>query len=154
LVFTRRPPTERASPILDWASAAYKPLLAWSMNNRAKVVTIALAAIVGSFLLTPFLGSEFIPELEEGNIWLRVTILPTSVSLDKAVSIAHSLREQLRRYPEVTNVVSHVGSPDDGTDPNAYSNLEIFVDLKPQDEWRKQFPTKQALVNAINQDLL
>lgn len=106
-----------------------------------------------AFCLLPLLGSEFIPELEEGNIWLRATALPTSISLEKCVKIAHELRRVIKAYPEVKNVVSQIGSPDDGTDPNPYSNIEILVYLNPQESWRPQFPTKQALVQDINKAL-
>ena len=153
LVYTMRPPKERTSPIMTLADRIYGPFLRWSMSNRLLVVGIAATAIITSLIAAPFLGSEFIPELEEGNIWLRATVLPTSVALDKSVDIAHQIRVALRKYPEVTNVVSQIGSPDDGTDPNNYSNIECFVDLKPQDEWRPQFKDKQQLVNALNADL-
>lgn len=153
LAFARKPPQERVSPVMVWAESVYAPALRWAMGNRKKVITIALAAIGFALCLLPLLGGEFIPELEEGNIWLRVTVLPTSVALEKSVAIARDIRKLLRSYKEVTNVVSQVGSPDDGTDPNNYSNIEFFVDLKPQEEWEKKYPTKQALVNALNERL-
>ncbi len=153
IVYLHRLPSDRQSPLMTFATRIYQPVLAWCMTNRARVVAIALSAVLGSMFLLPFLGSEFIPELEEGNIWLRVTVLPTSVSIDKAVTIASQIRQIIRSYPEATNVVSQIGSPDDGTDPNTYSNIEVFVDLKPQESWRAQFHDKQALVSAMNQEL-
>lgn len=132
---------------------AYKPLLKWSMANPMIVAAIATGIVAGSLVMATFLGSEFIPELEEGNIWLRVTVLPTSVSLDKANKIAHDIRQIIKKYPEVTNVISQVGTPDDGTDPNNYSNIEFFVDLKPFSEWEPKFPDKQTLVGQMNKDL-
>jgi cobalt-zinc-cadmium resistance protein CzcA len=152
IVFGWRAPVERVSPLMKWAESCYEPVLRWSMKNRFKVIAIALSAIIASFMVAPFLGSEFIPELEEGNIWLRVTVLPNSVSLDKSVEIAREIRKVLRTYPEVTNVVSQIGTPDDGTDPNNYSNIEVFVDLHPQEEWTR-FKTKQDLVTAMNKEL-
>ena len=154
IVFSRKLPSNRESPIMHKALDIYKPLLRWSMNNRFKVALIGLGAILFSLIGFSVMGAEFLPELEEGNIWLRVTILPTSVSLDKAALLANEIRKTLRTYPEVTNVVSQVGTPDDGTDPNNYSNIEFFVDLKPQSEWNTKYKTKQDLVNAINTKLL
>ncbi len=154
IVFSRKLPSDRESPIMHRAVALYKPLLSWSINNRVKVAIIGLAAILFSIFGFCIMGAEFLPELEEGNIWLRVTILPTSVSLDQSVSLAKDIRKTLRSYSEVTNVVSQVGTPDDGTDPNNYSNIEFFVDLKPQNEWESKYKTKQDLVNDMNDRLL
>ncbi len=154
MIFKRKLPSERDSPITEYAITKYRPLLAWSMKNRLKVAFIGLAAITFSIIGFSIMGAEFLPELEEGNIWLRVTILPTSVSLDQAVSLAKDIRKTLRSYPEITNVVSQVGTPDDGTDPNNYSNIEFFVDLKPQNEWGSTYKTKQDLVNALDARLL
>jgi cobalt-zinc-cadmium resistance protein CzcA len=153
LVFRLRMPSHRESPIMHMAEKIYRPLLRWSMRNHWKIALIAASIVGGSLLLTPFLGSEFIPELEEGNIWLRVTVLPTSVSLNKAVSIAREIRRVIKTYPEATNVVTQIGTPDDGTDPNNYSNIEVFVDLKPQSQWRKQFRDKDDLVNQMSNEL-
>lgn len=153
IFYSRRLPSERRSPIMEFAVNLYKPVLRWSMVNRWKAAAIGLSAVALGLVGASFLGAEFLPELEEGNIWLRVTVLPSSVALDKSVDIARQVRQILRSYPEVTNVVSQVGAPDDGTDPNNYSNIEFFVDLKPQDQWRKQFQNKEALVDSMDSRL-
>jgi len=157
IVFCRRPPSHRESPVLNFADKIYAPILKYALRYKRRVLAFAGVVVLSGLALFPLLGSEFLPELEEGNIWLRVTVLPTSVSLDKSVRIAGILRHWLRTYPEVTTVVSQVGSPDDGTDPNNYSNIEFLVDLKPQDQWRDQFRStrdpKEALVEAINHTL-
>ncbi|MFN8655814.1 MAG: CusA/CzcA family heavy metal efflux RND transporter [Candidatus Obscuribacterales bacterium] len=153
LAYVWRAASERESPITVRLEHGYERLLAWSMKNRLIVVGIAGGVIALSMVLLPFLGSEFLPELEEGNIWMRATVLPTSVSLDESVAKAHIIREVLRSYPEVTNVISQIGSPDDGTDPNTYNNIEFLVDLKPQDDWRPQFKTKQLLVQSMSKAL-
>ncbi len=150
ILFTHRLPSDRESPIMTFFLKVYKPILAWTMRNRIQAALIGVAAVAFSIWGSTTLGSEFLPALEEGNIWVRVTVLPTCVSLDKSVEIAHDLRHLLKTYPEVTNVVTQVGSPDDGTDPNNYSNIEIFVDLQPKDQWRPQFHEKQDLVNDMN----
>lgn len=153
IVFALKVPKENISPINRFCTAVYGPILKFAMNNKAIVAFIAAASVLGSLLLTPMLGGEFIPELEEGNIWLRVTTLPTSVSLDHQVEISREIRRILRSYPIVTNVVSQIGSSDDGTDPNNYSSIEFFVDLKPQDEWPKSVESKQAVIKKMNAEL-
>ncbi|MBS2001225.1 MAG: efflux RND transporter permease subunit [Cyanobacteria bacterium SZAS LIN-5] len=152
-IFGRKLPSDKESPITTFLEKLYRPILNFSINHRIVISLIAIGSLLSSLALTPFLGSEFLPELEEGNIWLRVTILPTSVSLDKAVQVAGEIRRTIKEYPEVINVVSQVGSPDDGTDPNTYSTIEVLVDLKLQDEWRKQFKTKEELVDSMESDL-
>jgi cobalt-zinc-cadmium resistance protein CzcA len=158
IVFCNRPPAHRESPVLNFADKVYSPLLKYSLLHKKQVLAFASAVVLAGLALFPSLGYEFLPELEEGNIWLRVTILPTSVSLDKSVQIAGILRHWLRTYPEVTTVVSQVGTPDDGTDPNNYSNIEFLVDLKPQEEWRDKYKhakdPKEALVDDLNNLLL
>jgi cobalt-zinc-cadmium resistance protein CzcA len=132
----------------------YKPVLKWAMSQRLQAGLVGLAAIAFSILGSATLGGEFLPPLEEGNIWVRATVLPTSVSLNQSVELAHKLRIVFRSYPEVTNVISQVGTPDDGTDPNNYSNIEFFVDLEPKEKWRPQFKDKQDIVNDMNARVL
>lgn len=156
IVFCLRTPSERESPVTHAAESLYRPVLRWSVAHKVITSLIAVAFVVSSLCLSPLMGSEFLPELEEGNIWLRVTILPTSVSLDKAVEIAHEIRRIIKDdYPqEVVSVVSQIGSPDDGTDPNTFSNIEILVDLKPQEEWNHaKFPSKEKLVGSMDKAL-
>lgn len=153
VVFGKRPPRERVSPIMAYAEKVYVPILKWSMKNRGIVVMGVVGLVTAAILLATQLGGEFIPELEEGNIWLRVTVLPTSVSLDKSVAVARQIRELLRTYPECTNIITQVGTPDDGTDPNNYSNIEVFIDLKPMDQWETKYKNKQDLVNSMNTTL-
>jgi cobalt-zinc-cadmium resistance protein CzcA len=152
-VYSKRPPKERESPVMTIADKIYQPLLKLCIANKLAVVAFATTLLVLTGLITPMLGAEFIPELEEGNIWLRVTILPTSVALEKSVTISHELRDEIRKFPECTNIVTQVGTPDDGTDPNNYSNIEVFVDLKPKEEWESKYRTKQDLVNDMNKTL-
>jgi len=154
IVYSKKLPADRDSPIMEFFLRTYKPILTWSIKNRISVACIGLAAVSFSIVGASTLGGEFLPPLEEGNIWVRATVLPTSVSLEQSVTIAHGIRRLLRGYPEVTNVVSQVGTPDDGTDPNNYSNIEIFVDLEPREKWRQNFHDKQDLVNDMNKHLM
>ncbi len=154
IIYAWKLPKERTSPLMRFAKFVYLPTLKRCLKMRTVVALMCVAIFAGSLLLTPLMGTEFLPELEEGNIWIRTTILPTSVSLDKAVELAHELRRIIKSYPEVTTVVTQIGSPDDGTDPNPYSTIEVLVDLKGQDEWRKEFNCKDALVESMEKQLV
>ncbi len=126
----------------------YRALLAWC-GTRAKLVFGLSAAVLAiSLALAPLLGSEFLPKLDEGNIWLTIT-LPPSASLERTKEIERQVRAILRSYPEVNNVVTQVGRPDDGTDPKGTNNLEILADLKARSAWH--FASKEALVADMSQ---
>ncbi len=151
---TGKPLVHKESPFLKWAEKVYSPLLHFNLRRPWLLLGLSSMAVIFSFMLFPHIGSEFLPNLDEGNIWLRVTVLPTSVALEKSVSIAHIIREKLIQYPEVKNVVSQAGSPDDGTDPNTPSNIEFLVDLKPAAQWRKQWhEEKDALIDSMDKNL-
>jgi len=153
-LFTKKPVSERESPVLWWFESRYKPLLYWSLRFPKTLLALTLCGLVISGILFTRIGSEFLPNLDEGNIWLRVTVLPTSVALERAVEMAKTVRERILTYPEVKNVVSQVGSPDDGTDPNNPSNIEFLVDLIPASQWRSQFHTnKELLIDSMDHNL-
>lgn len=121
----------------------YRDLLRWAGTRRKIIVSTSVAVLAITLLLAPLLGSEFLPKLDEGNIWLTIS-LPPSSSLYETKDIERKVRAILRSYPEVGNVVSQVGRPDDGTDPKGPNNMEIMADLKPRDTWR--FPNKDAMI--------
>ncbi|MFM8467568.1 MAG: efflux RND transporter permease subunit [Oxalobacteraceae bacterium] len=121
----------------------YRSFLRWAALHRFLVLASSASVLAVSFLLSPLLGSEFVPKLDEGNIWLTIA-MPPSTSLDATKQIERQVRHILRSYPEVKTVITHVGRPDDGTDPKGPNNLEILVDLKPAKQWR--FGTKERLV--------
>ncbi|MBL4951953.1 efflux RND transporter permease subunit, partial [Neobacillus sp. YIM B02564] len=93
--------------------------------------------------LAPRLGSEFLPKLDEGNIWLTITLAPSS-SLEQTKRIEGQVRAVMMSYPEVGNVITQVGRPDDGTDPKGPNNLEVLAELKPRNDWR--FESKEKMV--------
>jgi cobalt-zinc-cadmium resistance protein CzcA len=151
---THKPITERESPVVILVRAIYRPILRWTIAHPLPVIAAALAALACAVVLFLHTGSEFLPALEEGNIWLRATVLPPSISLEEGVVVAHRIREILLQYPELKNVTSQTGSPDDATDPNLFSNIEFLVDLKPPEQWRTQFHRhKEELISAMNKDL-
>jgi heavy metal efflux system protein len=124
----------------------YRRLLEWGSEHRLKIVLPSVAILAASLGFAPLLGSEFLPKLDEGNIWLAIS-LPPSTALEKTKDVERQVRAILRSYPEVNNVVTQVGRPDDGTDPKGPNNLEILADLRPRGTWR--FADKDDLVNDM-----
>jgi heavy metal efflux system protein len=112
---------------------------------------VAVVCLVGSGILFTFVGGEFMPPLEEGNLWIRAT-LPQDISFDAAARIGDELRAQIARSPEVTQAVSQMGRPDDGTDVVTFNDVEVSVALKPPSEWRPGL-TKNGLIDEINHRL-
>jgi cobalt-zinc-cadmium resistance protein CzcA len=129
----------------------YRPLLGEALKNRFKVIGIALLGLViaGGVLFS--IGSEFLPKLDEGALWVRI-ILPDSISPTEANKITTDVRKKLATYPEVKTVVSQLGRPDDGTDVNGFDVAEYLVDLKPREEW-KTADNRDALVDIMNKKL-
>ena len=122
----------------------YTPVLRWSLDNRGITVAIGIAFLLGSLVLGSRLGGEFLPTLEEGNLWIRATMPPT-ISLEAGIPTVNKIREILLRHPEVITVVSQHGRPDDGSDAAGFFNAEFFVPLKPFDEWPRGY-TKDNLI--------
>ncbi|MDD5391262.1 MAG: CusA/CzcA family heavy metal efflux RND transporter [Gallionellaceae bacterium] len=121
--------------LVEAFARVYRPTLAWALGHKRSVLGIALAALAASLALVPRLGTEFLPELDEGSIWVNVT-MPNSVSIPEAVALTRQIRAALHRVPEVESVVSKAGRPEDGTDPKAINMAEVLVDLKEADTWR------------------
>ncbi len=129
----------------------YEPMLAWVLANTRKVLGAALLALAITAALVPKLGTEFLPELNEGSIWINIT-LPTSVSVDEARGELRKLRRVIADFPEVKAVISKGGRPEDGTDPKNINMTEMLVDLKPDSAWRKGM-TKEQLVRDMEDKL-
>lgn len=126
------------------AKQIYIPALDWALNHRRKVVAIAITCFALAMVAASRLGSEFLPELNEGTIWVNVR-LPSSVANEEATRILRQIRQTLRSVPEVRTTVSKAGQPEDGTDPKTISMAEIFVDLKPAEEWRTGLTREQLI---------
>ena len=127
--------------------SAYTPVLRWSLDNRKVTVAIGAVFLIISLLLGSRLGSEFLPTLEEGNLWIRATMPPT-ISLEAGMPIVNRIREVLLRHPEVITVVSQHGRPDNGSDAAGFFNAEFFVPLKPFEQWPVGY-TKDKLIEDL-----
>ena len=127
--------------------SVYTPVLRWSLTNRKITVAIGVVFLVVSGFIGSRLGSEFLPTLEEGNLWIRASMPPT-ISLEAGMPIVNKIREILLRHPEVITVVSQHGRPDNGSDAAGFFNAEFFVPLKPFDEWPPNV-TKEKLIDEL-----
>jgi cobalt-zinc-cadmium resistance protein CzcA len=131
--------------------SVYRPLLRFGVANKALTMIFAGALFLGAGLAVRSLGLEFLPKLEEGNLWIRAT-MPASVSLDGGNYYVNGMRRVIRSYPEVVTAVSQQGRPDDGTDATGFFNAEFFVPLKPENEWPKGVD-KEALTKDMSDKL-
>ena len=142
-VVQRQAMAEKHKQWLDWLQNRYRSLVVSTIHHGKKTLLLASLPVIIAFALAARLGSEFMPKLDEGNIWLTIT-LPTSAALETTKKVERQVREKLLSYPEVNHIITQVGRPDDGSDPKGPNNLENLVDLKPRSEWR--FGNKEALV--------
>lgn len=142
--------SEKHSRWMHALQEGYRRLLLWAETRRKRIVAASLGLLAAALIGAPFLGSEFLPMLDEGNIWLTITLPPATV-LEKTKEVERQVRAILKSYPEVGNVISQTGRPDDGTDPKGPNNIEIMADLKPHDTWR--FPSKEALIADMTQKI-
>ncbi|MEB0136360.1 CusA/CzcA family heavy metal efflux RND transporter [Actimicrobium sp. CCC2.4] len=146
----RHPMAEKHSHWMTAIQSWYRRMLNGAQQRRKLVFGCAAVALVLTMGLAPMLGSEFLPKLDEGNIWLTIS-LPNSSSLEKTRAMEQQVRAILKSYPEVNNVLSHIGRPDDGTDPKGPNNMEILADLKPHASWN--FKDKEALVADMTEKI-
>ncbi|GAB3748667.1 efflux RND transporter permease subunit [Spirosoma pomorum] len=143
---------ERHNPIVEGLEKGYIPALNWAVRKPKAIIGIALGSLAFSIYLFVFhIGSEFLPQLNEGSIYVRAS-LPYSVSLDESYAYTRKFRAIFDEFPEVRGVISQTGRPNDGTDPTGFFNNEFFVDLYPKEEWKREI-TKDELIAEMQQKL-
>jgi cobalt-zinc-cadmium resistance protein CzcA len=142
---------ERENAVMRFLHRLYTPAANAALKAPRLSLAVSLVAIALFFVLFPLLGREFMPTLEEGNLWIRAT-LPTSISLEQSSKYVGKMRQILRRHPEVITVISQLGRPDDGTDVTGFNNIEIYAPLKPLDQWRRG-ETKEKLTENLSREL-
>jgi cobalt-zinc-cadmium resistance protein CzcA len=151
----RKGAREWHNPVMTWITERYRHAATWAIEHRTVTVGVAVGALVlaGFLGMSGVIGSEFLPHLDEGAIWVRGTLAP-STGPTAGVATMDRGRVVLASFPEVTDVVSHVGRPDDGTDTTGFFNTEYFVDLLPKEKWRAAFhQNKEELIGAMNREL-
>jgi cobalt-zinc-cadmium resistance protein CzcA len=154
LVF-RKETSEWENPVLGWLTNWYRSALTWSVHHRSVMVGIAALSVCISLYLWfgDAIGSEFLPHLDEGSIWVRGTLAP-STGRTESVALTNRVRILLCSFPEATTCTSQSGRPDDGTDTTGFFNTEYFVGLKPKEEWRPAFhQAKEKLIAAMDLEL-
>ena len=141
---------EKHNALVHAMESGYRRILEWVLNHARWVFAGAVSVLMLSLLCISLIGTEFMPKLDEGNIWLTIT-LPTSISLTKAKEIERRVRAELETFQEAKTIVGQLGRPEDGTDPKGFNNLEILIDLIPKNEWR--YGSKDELIRAMDKKL-
>ena len=132
-----KPKEEKDTFVVRWAKKSYLPLLDWALERKKRVIGAALALLVASLALFPFLGKEFMPQLQEGSILMRVTSIP-STSLDESIRVSHVMSAELKQqFPQVDSVLAMIGRAEGG-ETNDVNSMEVLVTTKPQAQWPEQ----------------
>ena len=150
--FMRNGVRERRNAAFEAIKSVYTRGLDFCLAHPYGTTLASALLLLGSLLLIPRIGAEFMPHLDEGALWVRAT-MPYTISFDESSKIAPQVRSVLASFPEVTTVASELGRPDDGTDPTGFFNVEFYVDLKPYSKWTGAYRNKAGLIEAINQKL-
>jgi cobalt-zinc-cadmium resistance protein CzcA len=150
--FMRDGVRERRSAAFEAIKSVYTKGLDFCLAHPWGTTLASTILLAGSLLLIPRIGAEFMPQLDEGALWVRAT-MPYTISYDESAKITPQIRQVLKSFPEVTTVASELARPDDGTDPTGFFNVEFFVGLKPYSEWTGAYRTKAKLIEAINTKL-
>ncbi|HEU4390999.1 MAG TPA: CusA/CzcA family heavy metal efflux RND transporter [Blastocatellia bacterium] len=137
----------RPNPIIRLMKGIYVPVLKWAIAHRFITIAIAAGLIVWSVADVFILGSEFLPTIDEGNILVRAT-MPASISLSRAIEVSTEIEKSFREFPEVETVVAKIGRAELGGDPESVSNDELYIRLKPREQW-KTAQTKEELVDIM-----
>lgn len=140
---------EWESFIIKWTKGPYLSTLEWCLQHRLITVGAAVAMLVATMASLPFMGTEFVPRLEEGNIIIETRNLP-SISLPEALKVSTNIERAIKDVPEITTVVCRTGRPDLATDPMGVYQTDVYVMLKPRELWRARL-TKEKLVDELRQ---
>jgi heavy metal efflux system protein len=150
-LFLKEQESEEDTLLVRLVHKIYEPAVRFALANRIFTMGVLGLVLVFAFLAVHTLGLEFLPKLEEGNLWIRAT-MPTSLSLESGEAPVNRMRRIIKSYPEVVTAVSQHGRPDDGTDATGFFNAEFFVPLKPADTWPRGV-TKEKMVEAMTSQL-
>jgi cobalt-zinc-cadmium resistance protein CzcA len=150
-VLLRKNVREKHNPFTHFLQAAIMRSFRYVFNHKKASILVAMVVIAAGLYSFKFLGSEFLPELNEGSIWVRAT-LPYSISLDSSVTRATQMRSIMMKFPQVKRIMSQTGRPDDGTDVAGFYNNEFGVSLYPQEEWDPKI-SKDELIGQMRQAL-
>src|SRR5215813_9523166 len=144
-------PPQHESRLVRWLTRVYKRALEGALAARKTVLVLATGALACAVVAFHFIGSEFLPKLDEGSLWIHV-LLPQSIAPSDATKLTRQVRERFTTFPEVRNVVTQLGRPDDGTDVNGFDQAEVLVSLAPREEWTTA-PDRVSLVDAMQRNM-
>jgi len=150
--FMRKGVRERRNRAFEAVKTVYVKGLDFCLARPWPTTLASALVLAASLLLIPHIGAEFMPQLDEGALWVRAT-MPYTISFDESAKVAPKIRDILRSFPEVTTVASELGRPDDGTDATGFFNVEFFVALKPYSQWTGTYHTKAKLIEAVKEKL-
>jgi len=150
--FMRSGVRERRNAAFEAIKSVYTRGLDFCLAHPWGTTFASALLLAGSLLLIPRIGAEFMPQLDEGALWVRAT-MPYTISYDESARITPQIRTVLKSFPEVTTVASELARPDDGTDSTGFFNVEFYVGLKPYSEWTGSYRTKAKLIEVINEKL-
>ncbi len=152
-LFFRKGAGEWHNPVMEFLTKYYREAVKWSIEYRVITMGVAALGLLLAICLSGVIGSEFLPHLDEGALWVRGSLAP-STGPTEGTRLANQTRVLLCSFPEVTRCTSQVGRPDDGTDTAGFFNTEYFVDLKPKEQWRPVFhEDKEQLIAAMQREL-
>ena len=141
------------NPVMIWLTNRYRKAVRRAIEARYVTVGVVGCCMLGAFWVAGSIGSEFLPHLDEGALWVRGTLAP-STGPTEGIRVANQVRILLARFPEVIQTTSQVGRPDDGTDTTGFFNTEYFIDLKPKEQWRPAFhEDKEAVIAAMDKEV-
>ena len=151
-IFLNKNVKEKNNPFVNFWNRIVEKGFTWTFKNKVKTLVATLVLIVVTFLSAGFLGTEFLPQLNEGALWVEAKF-PMSQALTETVEKTAILRKELRKFPEVNGVLSQVGRSNDGTDPSGFYYVQMQVNLKPKDDWKRKL-SMDDLVREMNDSLI
>lgn len=151
-ILLRKNVAEKHNPVVLFFENGIRKLFGFTYHNQKLSMFVSIAIMIVTFGSAKLLGSEFLPQLNEGALWVEAE-LPMSVSLTEAQNMSHKMMQILSQFPEVKQTLGQVGRTNDGTDPKGFNNVQIQVDLKQQKQWKRHI-TEDQLINEMNQQLI
>ncbi len=142
---------ERHNPIIQGVIQLNFKFFNWGFNHKKLSLGIACSILIGACCCIPMMGSEFLPHLDEGALWVKA-MLPLGTSMQRGHTVADSMRADMAKFQEVIGTTTQTGRPDDGTDPEAFSDIQMHVQLRPHDDWQHKIP-KDSLVALMSAEL-
>ena len=151
ILLLKRNVKEKKNAFLDFVNHHFNRAFAYCHSHSKSAIAVSITAIIAGLSAFALLGTEFLPQMNEGSIYIRAT-MPQSISLNESVKIANELRAKVSAFPEIKEVLTQTGRPNDGTDATGFYNIELFVKMHPEKDWKSGL-SKDELIEHINDEL-